>query len=201
MDVALNQISDLHTRIVEMDRIRKQLEAEKLSLGSTIEDYREQLQIEVSKYNSLFGSVERMRNDLEKKIAEKEEELELLRSGHRRQIEQLQTQLEELEVRYKTDINRLKSKFQAELDEIRLRYESLKKVKAELENHLKKLQVGIKEVQDRLIEEQTLHDTTRDLLNAAEKRNGQNLIFIEITKSFFLFRSSSWRNRRTAYLT
>ncbi len=201
MDVALNQISDLHTRIVEMDRIRKQLEAEKLSLGSTIEDYREQLQIEISKYNSLSGSVERMRNDLEKKIAEKEEELELLRSGHRRQIEQLQAQLEELEVRYKTDINRLKSKFQAELDEIRLRYESLKKVKAELENHLKKLQVGIKEAQDRLIEEQTLHDTTRDLLNAAEKRNGQNLIFIEITKSFFLFRSSSWRNRRIAYLT
>jgi chromosome segregation ATPase len=194
MDVALNQISDLHTRIVEMDRIRKQLEAEKLSLGSTIEDYREQLQIEISKYNSLSGSVERMRNDLEKKIAEKEEELELLRSGHRRQIEQLQAQLEELEVRYKTDINRLKSKFQAELDEIRLRYESLKKVKAELENHLKKLQVGIKEAQDRLIEEQTLHDTTRDLLNAAEKRNGQNLIFIEIIKSFFLFRSSSWRN-------
>jgi predicted nucleic acid-binding Zn-ribbon protein len=155
-----------------MDRIRKQLEAEKLSLLSTIDEYRESLQIEISKYNSLSSSVEKLRNDLEKKIAEKEEELEALRSSHRRQIEQLQSQLEELEVRYKTDLNRMKSKFQAELDEIRLRYESLKKIKAELENHLKKLQVGLKEAQDRLIEEQTLHETTRDLLNAAEKRNG-----------------------------
>jgi chromosome segregation ATPase len=175
MDVALNQISDLNTRIVDMDRIRKQLEAEKLSLLSTIDEYRESLQIEISKYNSLSSSVEKLRNDLEKKIAEKEEELEALRSSHRRQIDQLQSQLEELEVRYKTDLNRMKSKFQAELDEIRLRYESLKKIKAELENHLKKLQVGLKEAQDRLIEEQTLHETTRDLLNAAEKRNGHKI--------------------------
>ncbi|CAF5114064.1 unnamed protein product [Rotaria magnacalcarata] len=84
----------------------------------------------------------------------------------------MQSQIEELEVRYKTDISRLKSKFQAEIDEIRHHYDSLKKVKAELENHLKKLQVGIKEVQDRLAEEQTLHETTRDALSAAEKRNG-----------------------------
>jgi DNA polymerase elongation subunit (family B) len=84
----------------------------------------------------------------------------------------LQSQIEELETRYKTDLNRLKSKFQAELDELRLRHESLKKIKAELENHIKKLQAGIKDAQDRLIEEQTIHETTRDLLNAAEKRNG-----------------------------
>lgn len=79
MDVQLNQISDLNTRIVEMDRLRKQLEAEKLSLNSTIEDYREQVQIEVTKYNNLHGSVERMRIDLEKKLAEKEGELETIR--------------------------------------------------------------------------------------------------------------------------
>jgi myosin heavy chain 6/7 len=182
MDVQLNQISDLNTRLVEMDRLRKQLEAEKLSLNSTIDEYREQLQIEISKYNSLSASVEKFRNDLEKKIAEKEEELDILRSAHRRQLDQMQAQIEELELRYKTDINRLKSKFQAELDELRLRYESLKKVKVELENHLKKLQAGLKDAQDRLIEEQTLHETTRDLLNAAEKRNGGNLIFIEIKK-------------------
>jgi chromosome segregation ATPase len=76
MDVALNQISDMNTRLIEMDRLRKQLEGEKLSLNSTIDDYREQIQIEITKYNSLHGSVERLRHDLEKKIADKEEELE-----------------------------------------------------------------------------------------------------------------------------
>ncbi|CAF4418498.1 unnamed protein product, partial [Adineta steineri] len=38
-------MSDLNTRIVDMDRIRKQLEAEKLSLCSTIDEYREQIHI------------------------------------------------------------------------------------------------------------------------------------------------------------
>jgi chromosome segregation ATPase len=79
MDVALNQISDLNTRLVDMDRLRKQLEAEKLSLGSTIDEYREQLHIEITKYNVLNASVDKLRGDLEKKIAEKEEELESLR--------------------------------------------------------------------------------------------------------------------------
>ena len=79
MDVALNQMSDLNTRLVEMDRLRKQLETEKLSFGSTIDDYREQLHIEITKYNVLNASIDKMRSDLEKKIAEKDEELEGLR--------------------------------------------------------------------------------------------------------------------------
>ncbi len=78
--------------------------------------------------------------------------------------------MEELELRYKTEINRIKSKLQNELDEIRLRYESLKKIKSELENHLKKLQANVKDAQDRLIEEQAAHGATRDLLSDSEKR-------------------------------
>jgi len=86
----------------------------------------------------------------------------------------MQSQMEELEVRYKTELSRIKSKLQNELDEIRLRYESLKKVKSELENHLKKLQTTVKEAQDHLIEEQTAHGATRDLLSASEKRFGKS---------------------------
>lgn len=62
-----------------MDRIRKQLEAEKLSLNSTIDEYREQLQIEITKFNSLNASVEKLRIDYEKRLGEKEEELDALR--------------------------------------------------------------------------------------------------------------------------
>jgi predicted nuclease with TOPRIM domain len=109
----------------------------------------------------------------------------------------MQSQMEELEVRYKTEISRVKSKLQNELEEIRLRYESLKKVKNELENHLKKLQATVKDAQDRLIEEQTVHGQTRDLLSASEKRFGKILILKNkffYLFDFFLFRSYSFRN-------
>jgi predicted nucleic acid-binding Zn-ribbon protein len=79
LDVTLNQLSDLNTRIVDMDRVRKQLEAEKLSLNSSIDEYREQLHIEINKYNSLNASVEKFRLDFEKKLAEKDEELDTIR--------------------------------------------------------------------------------------------------------------------------
>lgn len=95
----------------------------------------------------------------------------------------MQSQMEELEVRYKTETSRLKSKLQNEIDEIRIRYESLKKVKSEMEHHLKKLQVNIKEAQDRLIEEQTAHAATRELLNASEKRFG-NILFTSVSNLF-----------------
>jgi septal ring factor EnvC (AmiA/AmiB activator) len=85
----------------------------------------------------------------------------------------MQSQMEEIEVRSKTEISRIKSKLQNELDDIRLRYESLKKIKAEMENHLKKLQNNLKDAQDRLIEEQTGHGQTRDLLSSSEKRFGK----------------------------
>jgi len=170
MDVALNQISDLNSRLVDMDRLRKQLEGDKLTLGSAIEEYREQIHIEVTKYNTLNASIDKLRSDYEKKISEKDEELENLRVNHRRQLEQLQSSLEEIEVRSKTELSRLKSKYQTEIDELRLRYDSLKKIKSEMENHVKKLQLSVKEAQDRLIEEQTGHAATRELLNASEKR-------------------------------
>ena len=94
----------------------------------------------------------------------------LFRNNHRRQLEQMQSSLEELEVRSKTELSRLKSKYQTEIDELRLRYDSLKKVKSEMENHVKKLQLSVKEAQDRLIEEQTGHSATRELLATSEKR-------------------------------
>ena len=83
----------------------------------------------------------------------------------------MQGQIDELELRYKTDISRLKAKFQAELDDISLRYDSLKKIKAELEIQLKKVQDALKDAQDRLAEEQALHETTQEALIAAERRN------------------------------
>ena len=81
--------------------------------------------------------------------------------------------MEELEVRYKTEMSRMKSKYQTELDELRMRYESLKKIKAETENHMKKLQVNLKEAQDRLIEMQTSYEAMRDQLSASEKSHSK----------------------------
>lgn len=115
-------------------------------------------------------------------------------SGHRRQIEQLQAQIEELEARYKSDLSRLKNKYQAEIEELHVRFETIKRVKADLENQLKKLQANLKDLQDQFIEEQTLHEATRELLAAADKRNGNHspFIFTPFDISMLSFRYPPW---------
>ncbi|CAF4323712.1 unnamed protein product, partial [Adineta steineri] len=112
------------------------------------------------------------------------EELEDFRSNQRKQIEQIQSQMEENEVRYKTDLSRIKSKLQNELVETRIRYDALKKSRGDLENQIKKLQNNLKDAQDRLIEEQTTHSATRDLLSGSEKRFGLFHSEIEELRSF-----------------
>lgn len=99
----------------------------------------------------------------------------------------MQSQIEEIEGRCKAEVARLKSKFQTEIDELHLKLESLKKAKADLENQIKKLHAALKDLQDQLIEEQNIHEATRELLNAAEKRNGSNSIRFDEFSSDFLF--------------
>lgn len=62
------------------------------------------------------------------------------RLQNRRQLEQTQAQLEDAEARHKSDINSLKKKHQADLDDMRCKLDSAKKAKIEAENQQKKLQ-------------------------------------------------------------
>lgn len=62
------------------------------------------------------------------------------RSQNRRHLEQTQAQLEEAEARHKSDVNSLKKKHQADLDDVRFKLETAKKAKLEAENQQKKLQ-------------------------------------------------------------
>ena len=100
-------------------------------------------------------------------------------------------------------MSRLKNKYQAEIEELHVRFETIKRVKADLENQLKKLQANLKDIQDQFIEEQTLHEATRELLAAADKRNGNHylLIVILFDISASCFRYPPRRNRRNSYFT
>ena len=52
----------------------------------------------------------------------------------------MQNQIEENEARHKNDISSIKKKFQAEMDDLRSRYEGAKKAKIDAENTAKKYQ-------------------------------------------------------------
>jgi len=118
----------------------------------------------------LFAQYERFKLDAEKRLIDKEEELNVQRVSNRRQIETLQESIETAESRAKSEISSLKKKYQAEIEDLKSRNELTKRALADAEANSKKIQQSLKEVSDKLYEEQHTHDADRELLIAAEKR-------------------------------
>jgi len=83
--------------------------------------------MELNRNIVLQSQMDKLKIDLEKKLADKEDEYDMHRNAHRRQLEALQAQLEENESRIKSENNSLKKKYQAEVEEALAKYESAKK--------------------------------------------------------------------------
>ena len=197
--------------MAELERKVKSLEADRQQLENDLDDARDSLQVENQRNQNLQAQFEKLKVDTDKRIADKDEELDASRTAHRRQLEAMQNQIEENEARHKNDISSIKKKFQAEMDDLRSRYEGAKKAKIDAENTSKKYQQSNKvrvddewsvgplfgstswltalpifqELLDKLTEEQHMHDLTRDQLSSAEKRASSFRAELEETKLLF----------------
>jgi chromosome segregation ATPase len=166
-----NQLLEAQSRLADNERKLKTIENERQLLQNELDDARDLLQIEISRNQSWQAQFDKSKTDHDKKIIDKEEEFEMQRATHRRQVESLNNQIADLETKHKADLKSKDKKYQFELDEMRTKLETAKKMKADAENNMKKLQQSNKELYDQFIEEQGLHDITKEQLSTAEKRN------------------------------
>ena len=113
-------------------------------MQNELEDTRDILQIELNKNMGVQTQMEKLKTDTEKKLFQKDDELDAQKSAARRQIEALQSQLEDNEMRHKGDQTSLKKKHQVELEEVIYKLEGVTKAKVESENLLKKAQLANK---------------------------------------------------------
>ena len=135
-----NQLLECQSRSTDFERKYKNSEADRQTLQNELDDARDQLQLEISRNQSLLAQIEKLKLDTDKKLADKDDELDSLRSAHRRQSESWTSQTEENETRHKNDLSSAKKKAQIELEECRCKYDQLKKCKLDVDNQLKKLQ-------------------------------------------------------------
>ncbi len=178
----------------DIERKIKVVEVDRQQLQDDLDDTRDLLQLETSKSQSLQTQMDKLKADTDKKIVDKENELESLRLSSRRQIESLQSSLEDAELKNKNELNSLKKKFQGEIEDIKTKLESTKKARQEAEAQQKKLQQCNKELIDKLTEEQNLHDLTCDQLVSTEKKvstikaelEEMKTLYDRVNKAFFL---------------
>ena len=164
----MEQIGEGGRTIHEIDKIRKRLEGEKLELQSALEEAEQTLEQEENKVLRSQLELTQVKQEIERRIKEKSDELEALRKTYQRSIESMQASLEN-ECKAKGEAIRQKKKLEADQTELCIALEHANASNTESQATIKKYQQQIKASQMALEEEQIMRDKVREGLIQAER--------------------------------
>merc|ERR1719315_857990 len=153
----MDQIGEGGRTIHEIDKIRKRLENEKLELQAALEEAEGALEQEENKVLRSQLELSQVKQEIERRIKEKTDELDGLRKTHQKAIESMQASLEN-ETRAKGEAIRQKKKLEADMNELNIALEHANGSNDESQKSIKKYQQSIKEMQLQLESEQIQRD-------------------------------------------
>lgn len=190
----MDQIGEGGRNIHEIEKARKRLEVEKEELQAALEEAEAALEQEENKVLRAQLELSQVRQEIDRRIQEKEEEFENTRKNHQRAIDSMQASLE-AEAKGKAEALRLKKKLEADINELEIALDHANKASAEAQKNLKKYQINIKELQQALEEEQRNRDDLREQIGMSERR--ANALSGELEESRTLLEQAD-RARRQA---
>merc|ERR1711973_258458 len=126
----MDQITEGGRSIHEIDKIRKRLEAEKMELEAALEEAEGALEQEENKVLRCQLELSQVRQEIDRRVAEKEEEFNNTRKNHQRAMESLGASLE-TEQRSKAEALRIKKKLEGDINELEIGLDHANKANAE----------------------------------------------------------------------
>merc|ERR1712183_808481 len=122
----------------EAEKGRKRLEVEKEELQGALEQEENKV---------LRGQLElsQVRQEIDRRIQEKEEEFENTRKCHQRALDSMQASLE-AEAKGKAEALRVKKKLESDINELEIALDHSNKANSDLQKHIKKLTMEIKDL-------------------------------------------------------
>jgi len=190
----MDQIGEGGRGLHETEKCRKRLEIEKEELQAALEEAETALEQEENKV--LRGQLElsQVRQEIDRRISEKEEEFDNTRKCHQRAIDSMQASLE-AEAKGKAEALRMKKKLETDINELEIALDHSNTSNVEHQKTIKKLQGEMKDIQVRVEEEQRLASDYREQYGIAERR--ANALNGELEESRTLLEQSD-RGRRQA---
>merc|ERR1712172_292138 len=149
----MDQISEGGRSIHEIDKIRKRLSAEKLELQAALEEAEGALEQEENKVLRAQLELTQVRQEIEHRIAEKDEEFLTTRKNFQKGIEGMQAALE-TEAKGKAEALRMKKKLESDVGELEIALEHSNANNVETQKAIKKYQVQIRDAATKLADEQ-----------------------------------------------
>ncbi|XP_066261955.1 myosin heavy chain, muscle isoform X11 [Euwallacea similis] len=190
----LDQIGEGGRNIHEIEKARKRLEAEKDELQAALEEAEAALEQEENKVLRSQLELSQVRQEIDRRIQEKEEEFENTRKNHQRALDSMQASLE-AEAKGKAEALRMKKKLEADINELEIALDHANKANAEAQKTIKRYQQQLKDTQQALEEEQRARDEAREQLGISERR--ANALQNELEESRTLLEQAD-RARRQA---
>ncbi|NWY04412.1 MYH6 protein, partial [Nothoprocta ornata] len=171
------QLGASHKTIHELEKVRKQLDAEKLDLQAALEEAEASLEHEEGKILRAQLEFNQVKADYERKLAEKDEEMEQAKRNHLRVVDSLQTSLD-AETRSRNEALRLKKKMEGDLNEMEIQLSHANRLAAEAQKQVKILQGNLKDTQLQLDDVVRANEDLKENIALVERRN--NLLQAEL---------------------
>merc|ERR1712117_945707 len=169
----MDQISEGGRSIHEIDKIRKRLEAEKMELEAALSEAEGALEQEENKVLRASLELTQVKQEIERRIAQKEEEFASTRKNFGKAIEGMQMALE-VETKGKVEALRMKKKLDSDVIDLGIALEHANAANAESQRNISLIQGNIRSVQKRFEEESRAKAAATDSLISADRRADTN---------------------------
>merc|ERR1719456_146771 len=188
----MDQIGEGGRSIHEIDKIRKRLEAEKLELEAALSEAEGALEQEENKVLRASLELTQVKQEIERRIAQKEEEFASTRKNFGKAIEGMQMALE-AETKGKVEALRMKKKLDSDVIDLGVALEHANAANAESQRNISLIQGNIRNVQKRFEEESRAKAVATDNLISADRRANANQNALEEARTLL---EQADRNRR-----
>merc|ERR1712128_105387 len=165
----MDQISEGGHSIHEIDKIRKRLEAEKLELQSALEEAEATLEQEENKVLRCQLELNAVRQEIERRLAEKEEEFILVKKAQSKALDSMQVALE-TETKSKAEALRMKKKLEGDAADLGLSLEHVIAGNAETQTTIKKYALQVRDAQLKVDDESSAKSAAAGAKVTADRR-------------------------------
>merc|ERR1719425_141062 len=190
----LDQLGDAGRSIHELDKQRRRLEVEKEELQAALEEAESALEAEENKVLRAQLELGQTKQEIDRKIAEKEEEFENTRKNHARAMDSMQASLE-TEQRSKAEALRIKKKLEGEINELEIALDHANKANHEAQKSIKRYQGQFREAECALAEESRIRQEMAEKASLADRR--ANALAGEMEEARSLLDSAEHGKRQT----
>merc|ERR1712136_281309 len=150
-------------------KAKKKAELQANELRSALEEAEGALELEESRVLRMQIEITQVKSEVDKKIAEKEEEFDAVKKNHSRAIESMQASLD-VEAKARSDASRGKKKAEAAAADIEMSLGAAHKQLNEQNKTVRKLQAQLKEFQDQMDQDALAHEELREQYSLNERK-------------------------------